>query len=539
MARIGRFAGARSDRRLWGLIGLLSLGILATPGAAARPDDRAASVGREVANVTPLRDGEEYRLSLPQLLAQGRRLLAARWTTQEGGGRPLAKGAGNRALVDTTAPLVFPRNFNRVSAPDANSCFGCHAQPFGMVGGGGDFVANVFVLAQRFDFATFDARDGQSTRGTLAEDGTPTTLQTIGNSRATLGMFGSGFIEMLARQMTEDLQRLRNALAPGAVVPLMTKGIDFGVLRRRAGGTWDTSGVTGLPAPSVDAANGPPSLLIRPFHQAGAVVSLREFTNNAMNHHHGIQSTERFGRGTDPDGDGFFDELSRADVTAATLFQATMQVPGRVIPRNPVLEAAIRDGERLFGDIGCTVCHVRRLPLERRAWVFSEPSPFNPPGNLQSNSVKALQVDLTDQRLPGPRLTVERQRVWVPAFTDLKLHDITSGPDDPNREPLDMHQAPGSPGFQAGNSRFLTKKLWGAANEPPYFHHGKFTTLREAVEAHAGEAADSAQAYRALAASGQDAVIEFLKSLQVLPPGTRHRIVDERFRPRRWPLPDE
>jgi hypothetical protein len=54
-----------------------------------------------------------------------------------------------------SAPLLFPRNFNRISAPDANSCAGCHAVP--RVGGGGDIVANVFVLGQRFDFATFDA----------------------------------------------------------------------------------------------------------------------------------------------------------------------------------------------------------------------------------------------------------------------------------------------------------------------------------------------------------------------------------------------
>lgn len=69
----------------------------------------------------------------------------------------------------------------------------------------------------------------------------------------------------------------------------------------------------------------------------------------------------------------------------------------------------------------------------------------------------------------------------VPAFTDLKLHDICSGPEDPNAEPLDMQHPPGSEEFFGGNRKFLTKKLWRAANEPPFFHHGKFTTLREAV----------------------------------------------------------
>ena len=67
----------------------------------------------------------------------------------------------------------------------------------------------------------------------------------------------------------------------------------------------------------------------------------------------------------------------------------------------------------------------------------------------------------------------------MPAFTDLKLHDICAGPDDPNREPLDMQHASGSPAFFAGNRKFLTRKLWRAGNEPPYFHHGGFTTLRQ------------------------------------------------------------
>ena len=109
----------------------------------------------------------------------------------------------------------------------------------------------------------------------------------------------------------------------------------------------------------------------------------------------------------------------------------------------------------------------------------------------------------------------------VPAFTDLKLHDISSGPGDPNREPLDMHRAPGSADFFGGNGKFLTKRLWGAASEPPYFHHGRFTTLREAVLAHAGEALNSRNAFQSLSADEQNAIIEFLKSLRVLPQGAR------------------
>ena len=86
-----------------------------------------------------------------------------------------------------------------------------------------------------------------------------------------------------------------------------------------------------------------------------------------------------------------------------------------------------------------------------------------------------------------------------------------------------------------GSRKFITKKLWGAAHEPPFFHHGKFTTLREAVLAHAGEAQAAADRFKALPAIERDDLIEFLKTLQVLPPGTRALVVDERGHPRRWP----
>jgi hypothetical protein len=353
-------------------------------------------------------------------------------------------------------------------------------------------------------------------------------------------MFGSGYIEMLARQITEDLQAIRNATPPLGVSTLMSKGISYGTLARLADGSWMTSGVQGIAAPSL-ATTGPadpPSLVIRPFHQAGNVVSIRQFSNNAFNHHHGIQSTERFGKDTDPDGDGFTNEMTRADVTAVSIFQATMAVPGRVIPNDPDIEAAVLEGEQRFRSIGCESCHVPALPLDRQGWMFSEPNPFNPvsPPNLLVGQAPTLTVDLSSDALPSPRLKPRHGVVMVPAYTDLKLHDITTGvPGDPNIEALDMNQPAGSPGFFAGNGKFLTRKLWGTANEPPFFHHGMFTTLRQAVKAHDGEAKTSRIAFESLSQYGQDSIIEFLKTLQVLPPGTRSLIVDEFGRPKHWP----
>jgi len=68
-----------------------------------------------------------------------------------------------------------------------------------------------------------------------------------------------------------------------------------------------------------------------------------------------------------------------------------------------------------------------------------------------------------------------------------------------------------------GNSKFLTRRLWGIANQHPFGHHGMYTTMREALLAHDGEARDSRAAFQSLCKYDQDSVIEFLKSLQIVP----------------------
>lgn len=248
------------------------------------------------------------------------------------------------------------------------------------------------------------------------------------------------------------MQAIRDTIQPGQSKQLTSKGINFGVLARVPDGKWDTSKVEGISALILKSkgAGDPPTLVIRPFHQAGNVISLREFTNSAFNHHHGMQSEERFGKGTDPDGDGFSNELTRADITAVTIFQATLLVLGQVIPDDPEFREAISMDENRFKQVGCARCHVPALPLDNKGWIYTEPSPYNyasPVPNLRLGDAPLLAVDLTSDELPQPRLKPKNGVVWVPAFIDLKLHDITAGPNDPNREPLDMNQKAGSDMF--------------------------------------------------------------------------------------------
>jgi cytochrome c peroxidase len=498
---------------------------------------RSSEIGREVAIPRHLQDDEEFALPLKQLLDYGKKVFMANWTEEEGAGRPLTKGTGT-ALADPSHPLTGARAFNRVSGPDANSCYGCHNQPYGVAGGSGDFATSVFVLGQRFDFLTFDPSDAIPTKGSVDEQKHPVTLQSAGNIRKSTGMFGAGYLEMLARQMTAELQAERDTLKLGESCELVAKGISFGRLTRRKDGTWDSSHVEGLPRLSMVAPTPvtKPSLIIRPWHQAGNVVSLREFSNTAFNQHHGMQSSERFGLGSDPDGDGLRNELTRADITAVALYQAVMAVPGRVIPNDPEIEHAVLNGEQVFDKIGCASCHVSKLKLDKQGWIYSEPNPYNPATNLRPGTTRTLSVDLNSPDLPQPRLAPDPASpdvLWVPAYTDFKLHDICA-PEDPG-EALDQNQTTWNAKFHNGNRKFLTRRLWGVANEPPYFHNGGFTTLRKAVLNHFGEANTQRLQFEHLSRYDQDSLIEFLKSLQVLPPGTTTLVVDEDYKPKAWP----
>ncbi|MCP5479546.1 MAG: hypothetical protein H7A20_12325 [Rhodanobacteraceae bacterium] len=428
-----------------------------------------------------------------ELFAHGQEQFSAKFNKYDGQGRPGATGGG-AARIPGSAPA-----FIRTSAPESNSCAGCHNDPF--PGGAGDIVANVFVLAQTLDPVV------ESVNGEFS------------NERNTLGMQGSGAIEMLAREMTATLQALRDdakqqAQSGGHDVQaeLVAKGVHFGHLIAHADGSVDTSAVEGINA----------DLILRPFHQKGAVVSLREFTNNATNHHHGMESVERFGvemTGTaDFDQDGVEDELSVGDITAQTLYQAALAVPGQVLPDDIDALRAVFYGEREFENMGCTDCHTPSLKLSSR--YFTEPNPYNPAGNLRPEDVDQLiSFDLTSQG-QRPRLegTPDGGAV-VRAYTDLKRHDLC----DDELKHYCNEQVP-----QAGIStrQFLTRKLWDVGNSAPYGHRGDLTTLTEAIEAHGGEARASRDAFVNGSQQQRDEVVEFLKSLQMLPPGTESNVVD-------------
>lgn len=426
------------------------------------------------------------RLPIGEVAARGRKLFEAKFTAAEGAGRPGATGA----IIPTRADGRGLPKFFRTAGPDSNACRGCHNDPDS--GGAGEFVANAFV-SEGFSDADFDTVDAQ-----------------FSNERGTPALNGSGLVELLAREITADLRSQRRkgaaqARAQGGTlrIALRSKGISFGHLSLHSDGFMDISELEGIDQ----------DLVVRPFSQKGVFTSLRQFTINALNAHHGMQAVERFGKrftgSTDFDKDGVANEIGPGNVTALVVFQALLPAPLSLTPQSPGHQAAIKAGGKLFGTLGCANCHMPSLPLDSA--VFSEPGPYNPAGNLRRSDVKTplkfkLDVSGFERDSQG--------RVLVPVFSDFKRHVIadTARPHFANELLAQRF---------VNRDVFLTARLWGAGDSAPYGHRGDLTTVGEAIIHHGGEAAAAGQAFQALGQMDQRRIIAFLRSLRLKPEAAR------------------
>lgn len=413
-----------------------------------------------------------------------------RWTQCDGMGRPATTGDGQKRAPGQ--PLMA-----RASGPEANSCFGCHGQP--RSGGSGDFVANSFNGAETFD--------------EVVESISPE----IANERNTTGMFGSGYIELLAREMTADLHAQRDDYAAQGYtgwVTLNTKGVGFRV-KFESGVVTDVRGI------DLD-------LIVKPFGAGGTKVSLRQFTVEAFNRHHGLQAEEAFDLyygDPDFDEDGVSRELTIGDITSATLWQAMLDRPLQQIEtEDPAELAAIDRGKQLMKDIGCTSCHKAKLTLNNRR--FCDPGPYNPANIFNDQSQQfcvTLDYDVNDQTKQDDTdndAPAADTPLDILAYTDLKRHRMCDDPEevaDPIRELCNEQHAEGRPdqGKYPGTEFFLTADLWSTGESWPYGHDGRFPSLGPMILAHAGEARESRDAYAALRDSDQVAIIKYLKTLKI------------------------
>lgn len=428
--------------------------------------------------------GKLSAAQLKLLTQYGEQLFSASFTREDGAGRPMA----TQAIIPTKRRRPGQLTFSRTAGLDANACSSCHHQP--LIGGAGDFAANVFV-SEGFNHADFDSTDPQ-----------------FSNERNTNHLFGAGLIELLAREMSADLQAVRRAALRTArttkrivTKPLRSKGVDFGEISAHPDGVVDLSQIDGVDT----------DLVIRPFSQKGVMTSLRQFSINALNHHHGMQASERFGmRWTgeaDFDQDEKSDELSAADVSALVAWQATLRPPVRKQPEHEGWQEAALRGERLFNDNGCAVCHKPALPL--KSLNFADPGIWDMAGTLRTSDVdQATQYDLALLEWSETLPRNEQGEVMVPLFGDLKRHRIADS------EVSALSNELLSQRFVARDV-FMTAELWGIGSTAPYGHRGDMTTLDEVIQVHGGVGRAAREAYLTLDKKARLDVVAFLKTLVI------------------------
>lgn len=457
---------------------------LAAP-VCAQDDKPWAEVTPELTILDAMPRGLQTPEQLQVLRDTGRALFKAGFTRAEGAGRPMA----TQAIIPTKPRRALGTDFTRTSGPDANACSSCHIEPF--VGGAGGFVANVFV-SEGFANHDFDTTDPE-----------------FSNERGTNHLFGAGLVELLAREMTADLTALRSdaikqARTDGAPVriALRSKDVSFGHITAQPDGIVDLSEIEGVDM----------DLVIRPFSQKGVFTSLRQFTINALNHHHGMQPTERWGaRWTgqaDFDEDGFDNEVSPAAVSALVAWQAALPPPMIEFPDDPVWQEYASKGADVFTDLGCAECHRTHLPL--RSLRFVDPAPFDAAGTLNDGQVENPAIyDLEPLLWARVLPRNDKGEVMVPLFGDLKRHKMTDA------DVAKLGNELLSQRF-VGRDSFMTAELWGIGSTAPYGHRNDLTTLDAMITAHGGQGRAARDAYLAANDQMKEALIAYLRTFKIL-----------------------
>ena len=375
------------------------------------------------------------------------------------------------------------------------------------------------------------------------------------NVRSVPSIYGGGIIQMLAEEMTEDLQALRDTAAAAAkaspgtpvVKDLASKGTKFGSIAATAAAngsvTFDVSKVQGID----------PDLVIRPMDWKGDVANLRTFSAVVSLRAMGMQPEEMVWRvpagATNPDldGDGVVRELSVGDVTAMTVYMAALETPtefarlaalGHVQPPTAQQTSLIDKGRVVFGEAGCATCHTPAMHLGHTK--FEEPTARGN-GNYYDHTIAAHDTNYDTKRpftidvlkdAYKPRLEGDpKGGATVRLYGDLKRHAMgrlladPAGPSDTITSDLAPLKWDGTPVTIPADT-FLTPELWGVGNTGPWLHDNRAGTLKEAVLLHGedappaagqpgrSEAQESRDAFKALVPADQDALIAFLTSLR-------------------------
>ena len=375
--------------------------------------------------------------------------------------------------------------------------------------------------------------------------------------RSPPAVFGSGYLQRLAYEMTVELQaieertieRARQSVEGRAEAPLLAKGVSFGTLvincENASCSQYAKTGYEGIQA----------DLIVRPLQHKGVASTVRHFVMSALDFHLGMQAVELVGPNNDCDDDGKYNEMA-ADVSfqAAGSFEdlvkteAVQQSIGNVtaltawtgMVRPPQFQASLpiaEEGRSVFVDVGCDDCHRTNLTLETPIFTIQNPPipktcpPTSGLPSLGSNTVRPSDlhpfvaeklvaagdldcpegfycIDLSNDPA-DPALASAPTDTQFPTIFTTFLPRLPERPDqkvdvalysDLKRHRMGSHLAQIGPeqdddsGNPIPNDEWLTSKLWGVADTGPWLHDGRARTLNEAILQHEGPGSEANQA---------------------------------------------
>jgi len=395
-------------------------------------------------------------------------------------------GEPDLTLLDNRSPGNRPtlqgnKTFLRVNGLDSQTCLECHTiisnatVPMLLgVGGVGAVSQNAIVKPDDIGVADVDNDGNAEFNGRFIN---PPFL------------FGSGGVELVGLEMTQDLQHLKQLALnnPGTAVELVTKGIEFGSISADANGLIDTTAIEGV---SDD-------LVVKPFGRKGEFATVREFDVDAMAFHLGMQATELVGVDVDKDGDGVVNELKDGDLSALSIFNTTMNRPLE-LKRN----TDEGQGFEVFNSIGCADCHKPQLN------TLTKTLPYKLIGeNHKPFENSFFSVDLS--QYPTSFKKNNQGGIAVNLFSDLKQHYMGEALKETFSLATDKQ-----------NGEFITARLWGIADTAPYLHDGRALTLEDAIRLHdnpGSEATTAGQNFKSLETVEQENLIKFLNTLRTPP----------------------
>jgi cytochrome c peroxidase len=205
-------------------------------------------------------------------------------------------------------------------------------------------------------------------------------------------------------------------------------------------------------------------------------------------------------------------------VQELTRFIASIPRPTEKPPHGYTLDDVLK-GERLFGSVGCSACHV--ADLRPVSGMFSDlllhdmgarlQSPFPAPlGTAKTTRV----ITATTFAARGPSVSSSQQYYGSGgSISRLPQPYPLADPEQP-RFPRGKVPESDTLSWDALQREWRTPPLWGVADTAPYLHDGRAETLEDAILWHGGEAESSRVGYSDLSRPERDLVLAFLSSLR-------------------------